>query len=237
MSELFHKEAEPQLICWDRSNYSSVESQLAALKSSRTVYVGNLSFFTTEQQIMETFSTVGPVKRLIMGVNSLNRTPCGFCFVEYYNLEHYHAALKVLNESVCDDRVIRCDADAGFMPGRQFGRGKSGGQFRDERRTDFDPARGRFVIPELMQGHGHGHGNKRGRDRDQDDDEDRGGKYGRRSYPQREVREVREVSSTGGGRGGGGGERERERERRDRDSYGGGSSRTVSLHAVLPSSR
>lgn len=175
MSELYHREEEPQLICWDRSNFVDIEAQLEALKNSRTVYVGNLSFFTSEQQILETFSTVGPVKRLIMGVNSLTRTPCGFCFVEYYTTEHYHAALKYIHETACDDRVIRCDADAGYLPGRQFGRGKSGGQFRDERRRDYDPARGRLIPPEVMN-----IGNKRGRDRDFDDDNnDRQGKYGR----------------------------------------------------------
>lgn len=37
-----------------------------------------------------------------------------------------------------DDRVVRVDWDAGFIEGRQYGRGKSGGQVRDEYRTDYD---------------------------------------------------------------------------------------------------
>lgn len=32
--------------------------------------------------------------------------------------------------------------DAGYKEGRQFGRGKSGGQVRDEHREDYDPGRG-----------------------------------------------------------------------------------------------
>lgn len=55
------------------------------LKTSKTVYVGNLSFFTTEAQIHESFSVVGPIKRIVMGVNANTKTPCGFCFVEYYS--------------------------------------------------------------------------------------------------------------------------------------------------------
>ena len=51
-----------------------------------------------------------------------------------------------MNETVCDDRIIRCDADGGFKPSRQFGRGKSGGQVRDERRTQIDLARGGLII-------------------------------------------------------------------------------------------
>ena len=56
-----------------------------------------------------------------------------------------------------DERIIRCDLDLGYREGRQFGRGKSGGQVcfvgfaatrahrcqvRDEHRSDYDPGRG-----------------------------------------------------------------------------------------------
>jgi len=44
-----------------------------------------------------------------------------------------------------DDRIIRCDWDLGFEEGRQFGRGKSGGQVRDEFRTYEDPGRGELI--------------------------------------------------------------------------------------------
>lgn len=35
-----------------------------------------------EEQIYELFSRVGDVKRIIMGLDRNNKTPCGFCFVE-----------------------------------------------------------------------------------------------------------------------------------------------------------
>lgn len=53
-----------------------------ALQNTSTLYVGNLSFFTTEEQIYEFFALVAPVKRVTMGLNKVTRTPCGFCFVE-----------------------------------------------------------------------------------------------------------------------------------------------------------
>ena len=59
MSLLFHTEEAPQSVCWDRYNYSSFDDQLEKLKNSRTVYVGNLSYYTTELQIQETFQLVG----------------------------------------------------------------------------------------------------------------------------------------------------------------------------------
>lgn len=39
---------------------------LDILSKSCTVYVGNLSFYTSEAQIYEYFSQAGPVKRVIM---------------------------------------------------------------------------------------------------------------------------------------------------------------------------
>lgn len=149
----------PQHICWDRKYYNSFEDNLLALKDSRTVYVGNLSFYTTEMQIEEIFSSVGAVKRVIMGLNMKTKTPCGFCFVEYYTTEHAAAALKFVSGTKCDDRVIRCDMDTGFKPGRQYGRGISGGQVRDERRGDFDSNRG-GIVPRTA-GHKRSHDGKR----------------------------------------------------------------------------
>jgi nuclear cap-binding protein subunit 2 len=69
----------------------------------------------------------------------------GFCFVEYFTHDHAAACLKFISGTICDDRIIRCELDAGFKPGRQFGRGASGGQIRDERRQTADPARGGVV--------------------------------------------------------------------------------------------
>lgn len=40
--------------------------------------------------------------------------------------------------------MIRVDWDAGFIEGRQYGRGKTGGQVRDEYRTDYDAGRGGY---------------------------------------------------------------------------------------------
>ena len=59
-----------------------------ALLRSTTVYVGNLSFYTTEDQIYALFNTVGPVKRVVMGLDRKQKTPCGFCFVEYFARGH-----------------------------------------------------------------------------------------------------------------------------------------------------
>lgn len=98
------------------------------LLQSSTLYIGNLSFYTTEEQIHELFSRSGDVKRIIMGLDRHKKTPCGFCFVEYYTRADAENAMRYINGTRLDDRIIRTDWDAGFVEGRQYGRGKSGGQ-------------------------------------------------------------------------------------------------------------
>ena len=106
--------------------------------------MGNLSFFTTEEQIYDLFSRCGDLKRVIMGLDKFKKTPCGFCFVEYHEREDSVHAMQWINGTRLDNRIIRCDWDAGFIEGRQFGRGKSGGQIRDEYRETYDPDRGGY---------------------------------------------------------------------------------------------
>lgn len=154
-----------------RGNY------LEALRKSTTVYVGNLSFYTSEDQIYEIFSKCGDIRRIIMGLDKFQSTPCGFCFVLFYTREDTEHAVKYLNGTVLDGRIIRVDIDWGFEEGRQYGagthcvsplpctpppvaraspqlarfsvlrfvhagRGRSGGQVRDELRDDYDADRG-----------------------------------------------------------------------------------------------
>uniref|UniRef100_UPI00358DFD72 nuclear cap-binding protein subunit 2 isoform X1 n=2 Tax=Myxine glutinosa TaxID=7769 RepID=UPI00358DFD72 len=114
------------------------------LLASSTLYVGNLSFYTTEEQINELFSKCGDIKKTVMGLDKVKKTPCGFCFVEYYTRADTEHAMRFINGTRLDDRIIRTDWDTGFKEGRQFGRGKTGGQVRDEYRTDYDVGRGGY---------------------------------------------------------------------------------------------
>ena len=77
-----------------------------------------------------------------MGLDRHAKTPCGFCFVEYCWRRDTEDAMRFLNGLKLDERIVRCDWDGGFVEGRQYGRGRSGGQVRDEYRTDYDAERG-----------------------------------------------------------------------------------------------
>lgn len=119
-------------------NSNKVEEKLA---NSKTLYIGNLSFYTTESKIFNIFSQFGIVSRVIMGLNRNTMEPCGFCFVEYYCRNSAQKAVFYLNNSKIDCRTIRVDWDIGFEEGRQYGRGLTGGQKRDEFNNKDDPDR------------------------------------------------------------------------------------------------
>ena len=130
----------PDLLCanapekklyWDRSHYDSPDTQIAALARSSTVYIGNLTFSTRTRHLRSLFSAVGPVKAMDMGLDRYRKTPCGFAFVEYEERTHALRAVAELTGAKLDGRPIRVELDAGFKPGRQYGRGTSGGQVRN----------------------------------------------------------------------------------------------------------
>ena len=77
-----------------------------------------------------------------MGLDRIKKTPCGFAFVEYFSRESALDAKRFLDGARLDERYIRMDLDPGFREGRQFGRGRTGGQVRDEFRDDYDEGRG-----------------------------------------------------------------------------------------------
>ncbi|KAG7669923.1 hypothetical protein KSW81_008067 [Nannochloris sp. 'desiccata'] len=166
----------------DRRFDGNQEQFEACLCNSTTVYVGNMSFYTTEDQMYEVFSKTGDIKRIVMGLDKQQKTPCGFCFVVYYTRKEAEDCVKYINGTMLDDRPIRVDFDWGFVEGRQFGRGRSGGQVRDEYRMDYDPGRGGYgnilkqEMTSRMAGGGGGGGapaEKRFRRDDSDNEDER----------------------------------------------------------------
>ena len=63
----------------------------------------------------------GEIKRLVMGLDRFHKTPCGFCFVEYYNHQDALDCMKYIGGTKLDERIIRTDLDPGFQEGRQYG--------------------------------------------------------------------------------------------------------------------
>ncbi|EZG66769.1 putative nuclear cap-binding protein [Gregarina niphandrodes] len=113
---------------------SSPQAWFEALAVSTVLYIGNLPFDITEEQLFEHFSRAGNIIRLVIGLNQKERSGCGFAFVQYANHQQASFAHTLLNGSTLGDRIIRCDWDSGkgIMGDRKFGRGESGMQVRDD---------------------------------------------------------------------------------------------------------
>jgi len=129
-----------------RSNYGRPEAQGRASYTSRTVYVGNLAFHTTDVMLYALFSRCGSIDRVIMGINRETRQPCGFAFVIFMERFPTLVAVATLNATKLDDRIIKVELDKGFHEGKQYGRGSSGGQVRDDLRGDYDEGRGGYGV-------------------------------------------------------------------------------------------
>ena len=129
-------------IYWDRRTFPTYDDAKNALENSDTVYIGNLTFYASESQIKDFFSCCGEVRCIKMGLNRISRTPCGFAFVQFYNHRAAVCAVDLLNGAKFDDRFIKVEIDPGFKEGREWGRGKTGGQASDDFRSNYDFDRG-----------------------------------------------------------------------------------------------
>eukprot|EP01080_Neovahlkampfia_damariscottae_P001428 gene1428-12047_t len=129
MSILFKPKEKPYK---DKKFPGTMEDFKKGLDNSLMVYIGKLSSNTTEEQIYAYFSKIGLIKRIIMGINRIDKTPCGFGFVEYFERQNVLDAVKYFNGAKIDNRIIHVAIDFGFYEGRQYGRGKGGGAKREE---------------------------------------------------------------------------------------------------------
>jgi RNA recognition motif-containing protein len=79
---------------------------------SKTAFVGNLSYATTEEELTTLFAEAGPVVRARIGVDRETGRSRGFAFVEFANDEACAAAIERLNGQEIGGRRLRVnDAD------------------------------------------------------------------------------------------------------------------------------
>jgi RNA recognition motif-containing protein len=125
------------------------------------IYVGNLSYDTTEDELKKDFATFGEVVSVSVVTDRYSGRSKGFAFVEMTNKAEADAAIAGLNGKAVKERTLvvneaRPRTEGGSGGGRSGGYG--GGGYGDRR-----------------GGSGGGYGDKRGGGRDS------GGRGGRRS--------------------------------------------------------
>lgn len=93
--------------------------------SSAKLYVGNLSYSTTEEAVREAFGAHGEVVSVSLIVDRETGRPKGFGFVEMANPEQAETARTALNGTDLDGRTIKVDSAKEQQP--RFGGGGRGG--------------------------------------------------------------------------------------------------------------
>lgn len=90
------------------------------------LYVGNLSFSTTQAAIEAAFAVAGEVREVAMPTDRETGQPRGFAFVTMGNAHAATAAISQLNGLMLDGRQIRVN-EAQERPPRGGGGGGGGG--------------------------------------------------------------------------------------------------------------
>ncbi len=104
----------------------------------KNIFVGNLSFATTEQEIRTIFEAHGAVQRVNIVTDRDSGQPRGFAFVEMTNDAEGERAIEAINGKQVGGRTLnvneaRPKGEGGGGGGRGFG-GGGGGRGRGEGR-------------------------------------------------------------------------------------------------------
>jgi cold-inducible RNA-binding protein len=104
----------------------------------KNIFVGNLNFNTSEDELRQMFSTYGQVDRVSIMTDRDTGRSRGFGFVEMTNSEDGEKAIAALNGSQLSGRTLnvneaRPKVERGGGGGRGFGGGGGGGRDRGDR--------------------------------------------------------------------------------------------------------
>ena len=94
------------------------------------IYVGNLSFDVTEEELRAEFASFGEIESIAIPTDRYSGRPRGFAFVEMPSVSEGQAAIAALNGKIFKDRTLTVNAarprsdDRG---GRSYGDRRGGG--------------------------------------------------------------------------------------------------------------
>lgn len=93
------------------------------------IYVGNLSYEVTEEELRKEFEAFGEVASVDVIMDKYSGRPRGFAFVEMPSVSEGQAAIDGLNDKTLKERTLVVNAARPRSDNR-------GGRFHDNRRGD-----------------------------------------------------------------------------------------------------
>lgn len=105
------------------------------------LYVGNLSYDTTEEDLRELFAKAGNVESVALPTDRETGRPRGFGFVEMSTAAEAQKAISQLNGQTVRDREIKVNES---RPQEQRGSGRQGGYSGSRDRVGGNRGRSRY---------------------------------------------------------------------------------------------
>lgn len=90
------------------------------------VFVGNMSFDTTREQLQELFAQAGEITEVVVPTDRMSGRPRGFAFVSFATDEAAAAAIQKLDGQELGGRNLRVSEASAERPQRSFGGGGGG---------------------------------------------------------------------------------------------------------------
>ncbi|CEL93281.1 unnamed protein product [Vitrella brassicaformis CCMP3155] len=95
----------------------------------RSIYVGNVDYAATPEELQDHFKACGTINRITIMVDKFTGHPKGFAYVEFGDSECVTHALS-LNESILRGRQLKVTAKRTNVPGYNRARGRGRGRGR-----------------------------------------------------------------------------------------------------------
>lgn len=103
------------------------------------IYIGNLSFDVTEEELQQKFAPFGEVESVAIPTDRYSGRPRGFAFVEMPAVSEGRAAIAALNGKMLKDRTLTVNA------ARPRSNDRGGGSYGGRRGSGFSGGRrGRY---------------------------------------------------------------------------------------------
>jgi RNA recognition motif-containing protein len=102
--------------------YTSRNLHAGEVDAMKNIYVGNLDFQTTEEELRNLFGKHGKVERVSIPRDTATGKPRGFAFVEMQDDVEAERAIRTLNNSTLGSRTLKVN-EARPKPGRAEPRG------------------------------------------------------------------------------------------------------------------
>ncbi|HXK10187.1 MAG TPA: RNA-binding protein [Vicinamibacteria bacterium] len=92
------------------------------------VFVGNMSFDTTREELQELFAQAGEITEVVLPTDRTSGRPRGFAFVSFATDEGAAAAIQKLDGHLLGGRNLRVNEASDRPAPRPFGGGGGGGR-------------------------------------------------------------------------------------------------------------